>query len=197
MEKWPESLQPSSLDWHLQFNTKSFKSPFNNSERTHGFPGAHWQGTLTFRNLVEEQADNLKSFLWSLQGANGRFLLWDMSRPGRPEFGEPVVAQANQKGGLLQTAGWVPNQLVLARGHYFSVNNELKCAMEDIWSSEAGVAILKFEPWLRKSPALGDKVTTDYPCGMFKLKDDNQGKLAMRPGIFSNTKIEVVEAFYV
>lgn len=196
MERWPEHLMPNTMDWHLQPNTKIFTSTFNNSARTAGFPGDQWMGTLTFSRLNREKARQMEVFIRSLGGANGRFLLRDMKHKGRPAKGAPVVNLAGQTGGYLQTNGWLPNQLVLRAGDYFSVGQELKQSKIDVVASATGFAILEFYPWLRHSPAVGEAIVTDQPVGIFRLKDDSQGKLSNRQ-LFSDTTIEVVEAFYV
>lgn len=196
MERWPEHLMPQTMDWHLQPNTKIFTSSFNNSVRTAGFPGDQWMGTLTFSRLTRDKARQIEVFVRSLGGANGRFLLRDLKSKGRPAKGKPVVSMAEQSGGYLQTSGWLPNQLVLRAGDYFSVGQELKQSKKDVISSASGVAILEFFPWLRHSPAVGDAIVTDQPVGIFRLKDDSQGKFSHRQ-LFSDVSIEVVEAFYV
>lgn len=196
METWPSQFIPQSMNWHLQYNSKSFKSTFNQSVNTHRFPGGMWQAQLQFKNLTRAQSDSLRVFLYRLGGANGRFLLWDFTKPGKPVMGNPVVAQNSQTGGLLLTSGWLPNRLILQAGEYFSVNNELKMVMNDVWSSSIGFATLEFEPWLRKSPKQGAPIVTETPTGMFKLIDDKQGNFQYR-ALFSDVSIAVEEAFYV
>ncbi|EOW9224863.1 hypothetical protein ACN26P_003395 [Vibrio cholerae] len=196
IKPWPDHLRPNAMDWHLQANTKTFTSSFNNSIRTASFPGEQWIGTMTFNRLSREKARDLEVFVRSLSGASGRFLLRDLKSKGRPAKGVPVVAQADQTGGLLLTSGWLPNQLVMRAGDYFSVGDELKQSKVDVLSSASGTAILEFYPWLRHTPSVGAAIITDRPAGIFRLSDDRQGKLSNRPE-YSDTTIEVIEAFYV
>lgn len=196
MERWPEHLMPESMDWHLQANSKAFTSAFNQSTNTVGFPGEHWLGTMNFPSLNREKACQIEVFIRRLGGANGRFLLRDMKSRGRPAKGQPVVAQPDQAGGLLMTTGWQANQLVLLAGDYFGVGNELKQCDQDILADANGTALLSFYPWLRTAPAVNTPIVTDCPVGVFRLKDDSQGKLSHRI-LKSNTTIEFVEAFYV
>lgn len=196
MQTWPSHLIPNSMRWHLQFNTVSFQSPYNQSVQTHSFPGGMWQGQLTFKNITREQLDDIETFIYRLGGANGRFLMWDFLRPGRPAQGEPVVSQSGAQGGYLPTSGWLPNRRVIKKGDYFSVNNELKKVLEDVWSNAAGTAIIEFAPWLRKSPAAGTAIITQNPCGIFKLENDDQGQFQHVP-LFSDLTLSIHEAFYV
>ena len=196
METWPSHLIPNSMTWHLRYNSKSFVSEFNQSVNTHRFPGGKWVTTLTFKNLTRSQAVDLQCFLDDLGGEAGRFLMSDFTQPGRPAIGAPVVAQQGQTGGLLLTSGWLPDRLVLAKGEYFSVNNEMKRVKRDVWSNGAGNATLEFSPWLRASPALSDAVETESPLGLFKLANDEQGDFKHRTR-FSDVTLSIEEAFYV
>ncbi|WP_136487877.1 hypothetical protein [Vibrio sp. H11] len=196
MDSWPETLIPSTMDWHLQAHTKTFTSTFNQSVQTTSFPGSQWLGTMQFQNLTRDEARLIEVFIRSLGGANGRFLLRDLKNGGKPAKGSPVVSMQNQQGGILLTSGWLPGQLVMKAGDYFSVGQELKQSKKDVVSSESGMATLEFYPWLRHSPANGEPIVMDKPVGVFRLKDDAQGKLANRPR-FSDVSVEVIEAFYV
>ncbi|WP_412497294.1 hypothetical protein [Vibrio fluvialis] len=196
MDRWPEHLMPSTMEWHLKPNTQTFTSKFNQSTRTANFPGAHWIGVMTFKNLTRDEARQLEVFIRSLGGANGRFLLRDLKTPGRPAKGSPVVSIAGQTGGVIMTSDWLPNQLIMQAGDYFSVGQELKQSKVDVIANSAGSATLEFYPWLRHSPAVGEPIITDHPVGVFRLKDDDQGRMASR-AMFSDVSVEVVEAFYV
>lgn len=200
LKEWPEGLIPNNISVNLVHNAKVFSSPLNNSVVTHTFPGAMWKFTLSFGtldNFNRDEIEQLQSFIWSLNGVDGRFLMWNFSKRGTPEKGSPVVSSNGQYGGILQTNGWQPNQLVIPRGSYFSVNNELKFITEDMWSDSVGNCALMFTPWLRKSPAIGDKITTNKPKSIFRLADNDQGVFDLTPGLEATTTIEIVEAFYV
>ncbi|AUS01883.1 hypothetical protein NVP2044O_19 [Vibrio phage 2.044.O._10N.261.51.B8] len=197
---WPEGISPNSMSVNLVHNSKSFSSPYNGSTMSHKFPGARWVATLNFDaldNFGVKEVDILQSFIWSLEGEAGRFMMHNFSKPGSPEKGAPVVMGDNQYGGLLNTSGWTPNRLVVPRGHHFAVNNELKVATEDLYSADNGVCTMRFTPWLRTPPANGAAITTDKPKGMFRLVDDEQGYFDLTPGLEGTVSIQVVEVFNV
>lgn len=197
---WPDQLKPNSLRIGLTANTGSFESPLNKSVMTHRFPGERWKAVLEFNTLDNNktrEVDILQAFIWKLGGMNGRFYMGDFSKPGAPARGAPVVIGNGQYGGLLTTGGWLPNQIIIPMGSYFSINNELKFATSDIVSNAGGVATLEFVPWLRVSPADGDVIVTDKPTGMFRLAGDDEGMFDISPGMHAETTINVVEAFNV
>lgn len=197
---FPEEVLPNSMVINLRSNSKTFESSFNRSTRTHRFPGEQWVMSLnydTLDNFTKPEIDILQSFLWQLNGANGRFYCRDYSKPNGRTRGNPVVLGNNQYGSLLLTTGWTPNQLVIPRGNYFSVNDELKYVTEDIWSNNLGQAILKFTPWLRNAPVNGDKINVSNARGIFRLTDDDQGTFNLTPGLEGTLSINIVEAFIV
>ncbi len=194
--EYPMSIIPNSMTLNLRANTKTFTSSFNNSRLTAKFPGKHWVASLSFSNLYPREVAELKSFLWSLDGADGRFYMPLFDNTGAPARGTPVALGPDQTGGLLSTNGWTPNTVVLKRGDYFEINNELKMVTSDVVSSSTGQATFEFTPWLRTAAQTGDAITTLNPKGMFMLTDDSQGEIDFDPG-FGSVSFEVVEAFYV
>lgn len=195
---WPDELEPNSMTFGLSANTALFESPLNRSVMSHRFLGERWRGKLEFNALDNNnvrELDILQAFIWKLGGKNGRFTMGDFSKRGAPARGAPVVNGAGQYGGLLSTSGWIPNEIVLPMGTYFSIDNELKFTTADIVSNAGGFATLEFAPWLRKSPADGAVIVTDNPTGMFRLADDSQ----LFDIVAGNAEIsiEVVEAFNV
>lgn len=199
--EWPSKVIPNAMSINLVHNSIGFTSPYNQSMMTHKLPGARWRASLSFNTLDDfngvDEISRLQAFLWSLEGINGRFLMWDFTKPGMPEKGSPVVNGPNQYGGLLNTRGWRPNSLVIPAGRYFSINNELKFATKDLYSNSLGICTLEFTPWIRIPPADGDVITTDKPKGMFRLVDNDQGNFNLTPGLEASITIEVVEAFHV
>ncbi len=198
---WPSELIPNKLTFGLSANTGVFESPFNNAVMTHRFLGERWRATLEFNaldnhNQAARELDILQAFLWKLSGKNGRFTMGDFAKPGAPALGTPLVVGGSQYGGLLQTDGWTPDEIVLPMGSYFTINGELKFVISDIVSNSGGVATLEFAPWLRVSPADGDAIITENPTGMFRLASDDQ-IFNMKPGMNAEISIDVVEAFNV
>lgn len=197
---FPEEVLPNSMSINLRSNSKMFESPFNRSASSHRFPGEQWVMTLnysTLDNFTKPEIDILQSFIWSLQGVNGRFYARDYTKRNVRAKGNPVVQGDDQYGSVLTTSGWTPNQLVIPRGHYFSVNDELKYATKDIWSGSTGVAVMEFTPWLRNSPASGTPINVSNARGVFRLADNDQGTFELTPGIEGTLTLNLVEAFSV
>lgn len=192
--EWP-GPNPSSLSWHLESNTKTFRSPFNGASQTVRFPGSRWKCTVEYAVLEEAQARKIEAVIAALDGEYGRVRIRDWGRAGRAPAGTPIVTDPEQTGVALTTRGWAANTLVLRAGDYFTVNSELKKVTADVMSNASGVAVIQFAPMLRSSPAANDPIEVQNPWGIFKLKDNSQGEIRRSPGLVSATTIEFEEAF--
>jgi len=192
--EWP-GPNPSSLSWHLESNTKTFRSPFNGSSQTVRFPGSRWKCTVEYAVLEEAQARKIEAVIAALDGEYGRVKIRDWGRDGKAPAGSPVVSDADQTGVALTTKGWTSNTLVLRAGDYFTVNSELKKVTADVTSNASGAATIPFSPMLRSSPAPNSPLEVQNPWGIFKLVDNSQGQIRRSPGLVSATTIEFEEAF--
>ena len=192
--EWP-GPNPSSLSWHLESNTKTFRSPFNGSSQTVRFPGSRWKCTVEYAVLEEAQARKIEAVIAALDGEYGRVRIRDWGRDGKAPAGSPVVSDADQTGVALTTKGWTANTLVLRAGDYFTVNSELKKVTADVTSSASGTATITFSPMLRSSPSPNSALEVQNPWGIFKLVDNSQGQIRRSPGLVSATTIEFEEAF--
>ncbi|EMA3641262.1 hypothetical protein U2T78_001958 [Providencia stuartii] len=193
---WPKELEPSSLDWQLISNTKTFISTFTGSAQTVRFPGSHWRCDLALNNLTDDKSRILEVILAQLDGESGRIRLFDWARRGVDNVGAPVVNQPNQTGRSLLTKGWIPNSLVLRAADNITINHELKKVTSDVISDAEGNATIVFSPMLRNPPSVGEKIEVQNPYGIFKLTDNNQGRLRRVPGIFTSTTLSFEEALY-
>ncbi|WGL97233.1 hypothetical protein QE177_08305 [Arsenophonus sp. aPb] len=194
--EWPKEIVPSSMSWYLVSNSKTFISTFNGSSQTVRFPGSRWCCTLTFNNMVEKLSRQLEALTAELDGESGRVKIRNWIRKGLPDIGEPIVSVASQTGRILQTKGWKTNLVVLRKGDYLTVNNELKMITIDVKSDASGNASIPISPALRYSPQVNEKIETLSPFGIFKLTSNDQGKFNFRPGVFTNVTLEFEEALY-
>ena len=193
--EWPAILVPNEMNLKMLSNSKIFQSPFSGSSQTASFPGSRWTLTMTFRNRKDRDARALEALVADLDGVAGRVRLWDFARGGRAPSGTPIVSAAEQRGKLLSTRGWLPERLVLQRGDYITVNDELKKVTQDVRSDISGQAVIRFSPQLRWPPVAGASIECRKPTGIFRLADENQGDFSRTPGIFHSVTLQFVEAF--
>lgn len=191
---WPEDLAPSTFDIKMKTNRKSFTSPLNGSTQDAYFPGAQWKITMSFENKDDYESRLLESCIYQLE-SGGRIRIPDFGRPGVNKTGISVFG-GNQVGGNVITQGWPPNSPnLLLRGDYIEIGDELKFVLADVNSDAAGRAAIKIAPWLRRNYVGGTTVNVRYPCGYFKLPDDDNG-VQRRPGMVNSISLNLIESFY-
>lgn len=195
IREWP--FAPNTFDWWLESNTKTFRSEFNGALQVVRFPGSRWKCALSYTGLDDDRARILEAFVVSLDGEFGRVRMRSYGRKGRQPLGSPVVAVAEQSGSSLLTKDWLPEQVVLHIGDYFTVNDELKQVTAMATSSLQGSAILHFSPPLRTAPPVGSVIETAHPTGIFKLADNAQGKFKRqrKRGVRSTVNLELEETW--
>lgn len=193
--EWPAILVPNEMSLQMLSNSKIFQSPFSGSSQTASFPGSRWSISVTFNNRKDRDARALEALIAELDGVAGRVRLWDFARGGRAPAGTPIVSVAEQRGKLLSTRGWLPELLVLQRGDYITVNDELKKVTQDVRSDISGQAVIRISPQLRWPPVAGAPIECRKPTGVFRLSDENQGSFSRVPGIFHSVTLQFVEAF--
>ena len=195
------NIIPQSMTCGLSSNSKVFESVFNKSTSAVKFAGSSIVMSMTYDSLDRgetydyDEYNDLETFLFELDGMSGIAKIPLFYNVGAPAKGTPVISVADQLGGSISTNGWNPNQLVIKRGEFITINNELKKVMSNVMSDATGNATITIAPWLRSSPEVGTPIITENPYGLFRLTDDeNQMDItAMNGGVTLSFK----EAFYV
>lgn len=192
--EWPSGLLPSTFNWYLKSNGTSFTSPFNGHTQTVRWVGSMWKATLTMSSLDELEAIAMEALLFEMDGLAGRVKLHDFGRTPRVVNGTPRVNGANQLGTNLNTDGWTANTLVLKKGDYFTVNDELKYVLANVTSNASGQASIKFAPQLRVAPADNLVLEVANPYAIFRLVNDENG-VERKPAFDNDFSLEFIEAF--
>lgn len=181
---WPGHLRPSSMSWTLLSSGSMFESVFNKATQTVTFPGSKWKVSMNFQDLDDFDSRLLESIIVDLDGMGGRIRMGDFGRYGVPPQGTPIISGANQTGKSINTAGWLPDRMILARGQYLTIGDEMKMVLNDAWSDEQGFATIRIGPMLRVSPAAGAPIEVQSPRGIFMLTENENG--VDRKPAFSN-----------
>lgn len=189
---WPENLRPSSMNWTLSSSGSMFESVFNKSTQTVTFPGSKWKVSMSFQDLDDFESRLLESIIVDLDGMGGRIRLGDFGRCGVPAQGTPIVSGANQTGKSILTAGWLPGRMILARGQYLTIADEMKMVLTDAWSDESGFATIRIGPMLRISPAAGAPIEVQSPRGIFMLTENENG-VARKPAFSNDFNLSFME----
>lgn len=204
------AITPNSCEWGLQANTQNARSELNGTVQTLALPGDIWTGTLTFTNKVGAQANMLRAFLASLRGQAGRFTITPPGYNGP----DASITALWASGGIITTSAiclTADSTLItadstisidmtytywLAPGDYFEVLGELKMVTASVLDFDAGTCAISFVPPLRQDVPYGTSIITDKPTCIAMLKDPNQARWQMQPGILYAMSIAIEEAIF-
>lgn len=193
---WPvELLRPSSMDWRIVSSGSTFTSKFNGSTQTITYPGSMWTCDMTFTDLDDYESRALESIIFQL-GKSGKVRLPDFGRYGRPAAGAPVVDGASQTGFAINSKGWIPNRVVLQRGDYITINDELKFVLKDVIADANGKAAIPIAPMIRNSPTADSKIEVQYPTAIFRLSKDENGP-SRKPAFNNDFNVSFIESYYI
>jgi hypothetical protein len=151
-------------------------SPFNFSEQTYVHPGQRWLASVTLPPMKRERAEPWISFLMSLKGRQGYFLLNDPNAlaPQGSVTGVISVVGDGQSGSTLNVDGFSANLVnAFKAGDYIQLGSgpsaRLHKVLANVTAGASGNASLDIWPDLRSSPADNDVVTYVSASGLFRL----------------------------
>ena len=196
---------PSQLtieDFQIDINTAAAAntSPFSLSQQVYDFGGEIWQFTGSMPTMVRENSAIYSSFLMSLRGIVGTFLMPipDSKNPLGSWGGTPVVNGAGQTGDTLAISGLPASQVGCAKaGDFIQLgtgnSTRLHRVVADADSDGSGNMTVTIVPRLRESPADGATVIYQNAHGRFRL-DERTAGYAASPKKLYNMQISCREA---
>jgi hypothetical protein len=178
-------------------------SPFTGQQQVFRHPGAWWEAEATVPAIGNPTNARLwSSFLVSLRGRSGTFLMGDPSRrvPRGAAGASAVlsVVSATVRETSLTIGGFVPTQAnALLAGDHIQIgtgaNARLHMVVADVTADGSGEAVVQVEPPLRASHANGTAVSLDAPAAVWRLAANDLGWSA-EPGRFGSITLACVEA---
>ena len=172
----PTNKNIKSVDFRAINAVAYGASPFTFSGQAFAYAGQMWQADITLPAMKRSDAEQWVSWLISLRGQYGTFLLGDFvgGTARGVATGTPVVNGAGQSGGTLNvtgatvsTTGW------LKAGDYIQLgsagSSKLHKVLQDANSDASGNVSLDIWPHLRSSPSNSATVVVSNAKGIFRL----------------------------
>jgi hypothetical protein len=151
------------------------ESPFTLSQQVQEHPGQMWMAEVSLPPMQRADAQKWLSFLLSLKGRVGTFLLGDpvCKTPRGSIAGTPLVNGAHSaRSSTLSIKGLTAGTTLLA-GDYVQVgtasSSRLHKNLQDATASGAGVMTIDIWPNLRADLASNAAVTVTNTVGLFRL----------------------------
>lgn len=154
-------------------------SPFSFAEQTYVHPGQRWTASITLPPMKRERAEPWITFLMSLYGRKGYFLLSDpnAASPQGAVSGTVLVNGAGQSGSYLVVDGLTANLVnAFKAGDYIQLGTGASARLHKVLTNASanslGSATLDIWPNLRSIPADNDPVTYLSASGLFRLTNN-------------------------
>lgn len=167
---------PSRIAFRARDRVGVQSSPFTGQQESYQWAAQWLEADIELPPMNRESAESWITFLISLKGRHGSFLLGDpfATSPRGAGGGAPLVAGASQSGSSLvidgapvSTSGW------LLAGDWIQLSSgasaRLHKVLEDVATDGSGAATLELWPDLRESPADNSSITIAGARGRFML----------------------------
>jgi hypothetical protein len=169
----------------LAFNstTAMTQSPTSGAQQVQEFANQLWTASINVGSaLTTTQVDEWKTFLISLFGRKGTFLMGDPMRPNPrglayQNVGNPVVYGAGQTGTILKISGCPANVTnYLVKGDYLQISTStatrLHIVLNNVNIDSSGRATIDLAPRIRTAPANGQTIILNNCKGQWRLTQD-------------------------
>lgn len=154
-------------------------SPFSFAEQTYVHPGQRWLASVTLPPMKRDRAEPWITFLMSLKGRQGWFLLSDPNAyyPQGAVSGTVLVNGGSQVGSTLVVDGLTANLVnAFKAGDYIQLGTGASARLHKVLANASanslGSVTLDIWPDLRTSPADNDPVTYLGASGQFRLTNN-------------------------
>lgn len=191
---WPSDLLPERMTIQLvQPSGGSDASPYSGKRAFFRLPRDYWRASFSWSSAREAQWRDIQGFLATLGGRAGRFLLADPGYSGARggNTGGTVTATGTAAASTVTLAGLGGTNPALKRGDRLSIGERLYMVTADVTHSGGG-ATVAIAPRLRASCSAA-AVNLTAPIGTFGLVDDQQGGVSLRPPLFGELSVDLVE----
>ena len=172
----PVINNPAQITLSAENVVSKSTSPFTFSEQTFVHPGQRWTASVTLPPMKRDYAEQWISFLMSLKGRQGYFLLFDPNAETiqGTVTGVVRVNGASQIGSSLTVDGLGANRVnAFKAGDYIQLGSgatsRLHKVLTDVTADALGGATLDIWPDLRESPVNNAVVTYTTASGLFRL----------------------------
>lgn len=175
----------------------TLRSRYTGKRQHVNFPFAMWifEGTLIPMEGLD--AGEWRSFLTSLEGQKNTFRL-PVPGAGKPLSGYTGNATVGTGGVAVRAKSMnivgPANTLLLRKGDYFNIGDELKMADVSVTTNGSGVASVSFQPAARQAYAAGAAVTIQDPFIYLAADDNDSASWSLERPVKHGIKLMCAEA---
>lgn len=160
----PTNVGMASIELRARNTVAVSMSPFTYKQQTHSYDGQMWEADITLPPMNRDDAESWVSFLMSLKGRAGTFLLYDPS--ARSARGTATSAT------VTGSAGDESVQIVMSgtlkAGDYIQIGTASDATLHKVLVFRSGSGTMEIWPKLRKDRTAVSVTLTDA-SGLFRL----------------------------
>jgi len=161
----PTNVGMASIELRARNTVAVSMSPFTYKQQTHSYDGQMWEADVTLPPMNRDDAESWVSFLMSLKGRAGTFLLYDPS--ARSVRGTATSINVT---GVVGDDSLTVNSSngTLKAGDYIQLGAAIDATLHKVLVDYSGSGDLEVWPKLRKARTGVDAVLVDA-SGLFRL----------------------------
>ncbi len=160
----PTNIGMSSIELRAVNTTAVSVSPFTYKQQIYSYDGEKWEADITLPPMNRDDAESWVSFLMSLRGKSGSFLLYDPSAKNIRGTATSVVVS----GTTGQSSISVVMTGTLKAGDYIQLGSASDATLHKVLQDQSGDGTLEIWPKLRKDRSSVTAVTVNA-SGVFRL----------------------------
>lgn len=160
----PTNIGMSSIELRAVNTTAVSVSPFTYKQQTYSYDGEKWEADITLPPMNRDDAESWVSFLMSLRGKSGSFLLYDPSAKNIRGTATSVVVTGNTG----ESSVDVVMTGTLKAGDYIQLGSASDATLHKVLVDQSGDGTLEIWPKLRKDRSSVTAVIVNA-SGVFRL----------------------------
>jgi len=160
----PTSIGIENIELRAMNSVAISQSPFTYKQQVVSHGGQKWEASVTIPSVRRDKAAQWKSFLVSLKGQTGTFLLGD------PDYATPkgTVSSCSLSGDVGDETVTVSMTGTLLAGDYIQLGSGSSAKLHMVLADQSGTGNLEIWPALRSDYNL-ETVVFNSPKGVFRL----------------------------
>ena len=160
----PTNVGMASIELRARNTVAVSMSPFTYKQQTHSYDGQMWEADVTLPPMNRDDAESWVSFLMSLKGRAGTFLLYDPSA----KSARGTATSATVTGSAGDDSLTVVMTGTLKAGDYIQIGSASDATLHKVLVDQSGSGTLEVWPKLRKDRT-SVSVDLTSASGLFRL----------------------------
>ena len=164
---FPNNNSIRSIDLTTRNAIAVSRSPFTYAEQIHSYSGQQWEAVVTLKPMVRSDAEAWLSFLVSLRGQYGTFLLGDPGGYSLQSSAAPSSATITGSAGSGSLS--VTMTGTITAGDYIQIGSSSSATLHKVLETKVNSGTLEVWPFLRVNHNSATSLVLTNPRGRFRL----------------------------